>query len=179
MDRTLIDRFTALTLDSHACRMTENRKPSDYHDRFVAKLSSPTYAKDVLLGVMHFIYLIHAKHSNVYKIGIAVDVGARFEQLQGANFMELEVVKTWPVGEKWETRFAERNLHRILSDCHLRGEWFVLTPEQVKCFIEAESIVPLNKHNPLRPMTEEEEAEYLEMSVRGDFFIWAGMPWPL
>lgn len=178
-DRTLIDRFMCMTLDSHVLGLPKNRKPYEYHDRFLAHLNSPTYAKDTGVGVQHWLYVIQAGKSSVVKIGIAVDVGARLEQLRNANFCELSVFNAWRVGERWETRFAERNLHRILKPYRIRREWFALQDSQMKCLHQAETIYPLNRHNPLRPFTQEEESEYLDAAVRGEFFEWAQTPWPL
>jgi Meiotically up-regulated gene 113 len=176
--RTRIDRIAAMTLDSHIMGIASTPKRPDFYERFMKRLQSPTYAKDNAVGVKNHIYVVRAGQTNFFKIGIAVNVTYRLFQLQNGNHEELTVFKSWPSGERWETRFAERNIHRFLAHCRVRGEWFELNETQQRFIAEAPELFPFNKHNPLRDFTEEEFTEFLDHGERGDFFEWADFQWP-
>lgn len=70
------------------------------------------------------VYFIQAQRSLAIKIGFAVDISKRLDQLQTANAEELTVVGSTP-----GTVLDEKALHRRFATSHIRGEWFMATSE--------------------------------------------------
>lgn len=69
------------------------------------------------------LYLISAPEVDMFKIGISRNPLARFQALQGANAVQLLLIKTWAVDQKMALT-AERYAHAALRDSRIRGEWF-------------------------------------------------------
>ena len=69
-------------------------------------------------------YLIKNKNNGKYKIGHSKNPGQRENTLQSAE-PDIEIVKTWPYN-------IERLLHETYDKYRIRGEWFELTPIQIK-----------------------------------------------
>lgn len=69
-----------------------------------------------------FVYAIREVDSGRIKLGISRDPRARLAQLQTGNSQRLELVAY----RKASDRFAdEKEAHRLNSDVHIRGEWFM------------------------------------------------------
>ena len=79
----------------------------------------------------NYIYLI--KSDTSYKIGISKNPYKRIKELQTGNSLNLELISIF------ETCFAnklEKTLHRTFEHLHDRGEWFFLSPDDIKGFID-------------------------------------------
>ena len=81
------------------------------------------------------IYLIRASGTNMYKIGVANDVGARLKTLQTSHYEKLIIVRTFYNENAY---FLEKKLHDKYrkENKHIRGEWFELYKDDIKA-IEA------------------------------------------
>lgn len=66
-----------------------------------------------------FVYFIIAKPSSLVKIGIAKDPRGRVKILQTGNHEEL----TW-IGSLAGGHELEQEIHQMLADTRVRGEWF-------------------------------------------------------
>ena len=76
--------------------------------------------------VSHYVYVMkegHGKKSPV-KIGVAVDVDARREELQIGNSRKLIVVIRLGPMTKEVAFELEASMHRRFKPQHIRGEWF-------------------------------------------------------
>ena len=80
-----------------------------------------------------FLYLIKAKGTNFYKIGVATDKTRRLATLQNGSPLELTYVVT-KITEK--ARDLEQSLHAELKAYNVRGEWFELNPSLLKTVIK-------------------------------------------
>lgn len=79
-----------------------------------------------------YVYLAKCNHTKYYKIGFTSrEVGIRIKELETTN-PTLELYKFFPVKNKKE----EVNLHEIFKDKEMRGEWFKLTPIDLR-YIES------------------------------------------
>lgn len=74
-----------------------------------------------------YVYLLGAP--DFYKIGRAKNVDSRVKQLGIQLPWEIDLVHTIPCEDYIS---AERKLHRKFSDRRANGEWFMLTPDDVK-----------------------------------------------
>lgn len=97
-----------------------------------------------LIGEKYCVYFIRPKGSDAVKIGTTINIEQRLSDLQTANFMELEILATIQLGEQ-----AERELHKILENKHIRGEWFKLDDELMK-FIEIINSDPIAIYRKLK-----------------------------
>jgi hypothetical protein len=61
------------------------------------------------------------------KIGISIDPRTRMEFLQVGSSLPLELIDSW--SGSWE---EEKQWHREFSSKRVRGEWFDLSPEDLK-----------------------------------------------
>jgi len=69
-----------------------------------------------------FVYLIRAKGTNLYKIGVTDRrIANRLKELQTGSPIKLELVESI-ASDNYET--IERNLHQIWSKNRAQGEWF-------------------------------------------------------
>lgn len=75
------------------------------------------------------VYIV--KCHNFYKIGITDDIKRRLIGLQTGNPYELELVKVYQVPTSFES-----TLHEVLDHCHIRGEWFKMTPATLEVIME-------------------------------------------
>lgn len=78
-----------------------------------------------------FVYFLQRPDTRAVKIGFAADVGQRFDQLNGANDVELVLLAVMP-GVKRD----ERALHVRFAAHHKHCEWFHPAPEII-AFIRA------------------------------------------
>ena len=69
-------------------------------------------------------YLIKNNHTKLYKIGYSKNPKHREKTLQSQE-PSIKMVKIW-------NKNIERKLHKLYSEYRVRGEWFNLTPVQVK-----------------------------------------------
>jgi len=69
-------------------------------------------------------YLIKDLNNNLYKIGYSNNPELRESTLQSEK-PNIKMVKVWDT-------FIEKELHEKYKDQRIRGEWFKLTPTQVK-----------------------------------------------
>ncbi len=74
------------------------------------------------------IYIIKAGDKNIYKIGVATDIGNRLNTLQTANYEELKVVRSFYLENVYE---IEKELHFIYREKNIRGEWFRLSDNDI------------------------------------------------
>jgi len=65
------------------------------------------------------IYVIKSKERDEFKVGFSADPKQRLASLQTARADELELVYSFP-----GTVETERELHTLLAEFHIRGEWF-------------------------------------------------------
>jgi hypothetical protein len=69
-------------------------------------------------------YLMKNNHTKLYKIGYSKNPKHREKTLQSEE-PNIKMVKIW-------NKNIERKLHKLYSEYRVRGEWFNLTPVQVK-----------------------------------------------
>tara|TARA_R100000951_G_scaffold57000_1_gene47848 strand:- start:7 stop:510 length:504 start_codon:yes stop_codon:yes gene_type:complete len=69
-------------------------------------------------------YLIKNNHTKLYKIGYSKNPKHRERTLQSQE-PNIKMVKIWD-------KNIEKKLHKLYSEYRVRGEWFNLTPIQVK-----------------------------------------------
>jgi len=82
------------------------------------------------------VYLICAEFEGrrLYKIGYTRrDVSKRIKELKTGNGSEMYVMDSFK--SKWGTKI-EAQLHRTFKSKKINGEWFDLTDEDVKSFME-------------------------------------------
>jgi hypothetical protein len=82
------------------------------------------------------VYLICAEFEGrrLYKIGYTRrDVSKRIKELKTGNGSEMYVIDSFK--SKWGTKI-ESQLHRIFKNKKVNGEWFDLTDEDVKSFMD-------------------------------------------
>lgn len=95
---------------------------------FLNEFSSNEDIKDI----SGFIYLVHIKGSNFYKIGYTKNVIKRLATLQTANALELVIVERF---FSLNARYLEKEIHKYYESQKVRGEWFQFSEEQVKNFV--------------------------------------------
>ena len=66
------------------------------------------------------------------KIGVAKSISNRIASLQTGNPYEIVLLKEYKVHSEVAARAIEKTLHSMFKDKALRGEWFNLTPEDIK-----------------------------------------------
>ena len=71
------------------------------------------------LSRKQWVYLVHARGTNFYKIGIASCVKTRLHGLQNASPHELSLVTVIPGSQS-----LEKAIHRRFRGHRVRGEWF-------------------------------------------------------
>ena len=83
-----------------------------------------------------FIYLL--KCHQYYKIGVAKDVKARLAGIQTGNPYPVELVEKFEVVYS-AAGYLENLFHNTFYrfGCHVRGEWFELSPGKVKVFLDS------------------------------------------
>src|SRR5262249_13958519 len=67
-------------------------------------------------------YVIHAKSSSLFKLGISNDPNARLRDLQVGSPVPLKLIAATVVKSMEDERYA----HQILAQWHSHGEWFDL-----------------------------------------------------
>lgn len=78
---------------------------------------------------MAHVYLLEQAGDGLYKIGIAVDVGARLSMLQAGNPKEIGIVFSAECGN--QARVVEAELHSRYQRKRVIREWFALTANDV------------------------------------------------
>lgn len=74
---------------------------------------------------MAFVYFIRSgKLGNPIKIGYAVDVDKRINELQIGNPQKLHIIAAIPVDSKRQAQNIEKWMHHRFKRKHIRGEWF-------------------------------------------------------
>lgn len=69
-----------------------------------------------------YVYLIHMKDTPYYKIGISTNnPSKRLSELQVSTPYDLVLIESFQVPNP---RMLEREIHRVLAHCRVRGEWF-------------------------------------------------------
>lgn len=79
-----------------------------------------------------FIYLIQKGQSTHYKIGITKSIGKRLLSLQTSNSEPLSLTRSFETLHDYK---LEKFLHNFFRGSKLEGEWFDLTEEEVKDFL--------------------------------------------
>lgn len=71
------------------------------------------------------------------KIGVAGDPAARAKDIQTACPFEIALFRSWrlPISDR-DVFMFERQLHELLAEHRLQGEWFDLSPEQASDHVE-------------------------------------------
>lgn len=75
-----------------------------------------------------FVYVLHAKNTDLYKIGCTNDVNRRVKELEAMSPLELELIYTFETNEKFK---LEAVLHDLFSEDRCHGEWFCLNEKQL------------------------------------------------
>jgi hypothetical protein len=75
---------------------------------------------------MRYIYILRCH--TFYKIGIASDVKQRICQLQIGNPYKIELVECFEIDAQYVAKI-EKDLHRVLRNKNVSGEWFRLGDE--------------------------------------------------
>jgi len=73
----------------------------------------------------HYVYLMHNKHNNYYKIGRSIKPEYREKTLQ-AQEPDIALIDKWIASAE-----VEKILHRKYKDKKIRGEWFKLTIDDI------------------------------------------------
>lgn len=85
-----------------------------------------------------FVYFIEAKNGerrSPVKVGVANDIGKRIKELQCGNHMRLSEMSRVRFDSRKSAHLFESKMHSYLRDNHLSGEWFNLTPKDVRIAI--------------------------------------------
>ena len=97
---------------------------------------------------MGYVYLIHDKDKDVYKIGVTKSNSSkRLKQLQTGNSTELNIIYLF----KTEYPFRlETMLHKHFNNQNVRGEWFKLDniDDYMKVCENTNNIIESLKDNP-------------------------------
>jgi hypothetical protein len=83
------------------------------------------------------------------KIGRAMDVAQRIEELQTAHPETLRLVAYVHATQPGR---IEATLHQTYQNCRVRGEWFALTEDLVRLIRKHASIVALNRGTDIAPL---------------------------
>ncbi len=81
-----------------------------------------------------FIYVI-GPASGHQKIGISKDVKTRLKSLQTGHPEKLIIHHTEPVNPKI-VKIMEKTIHRELNHKKKKGEWFSMTPQEAKEYVQ-------------------------------------------
>lgn len=71
-----------------------------------------------------YLYLI--KSQNFCKIGITSNLTDRLVNLQAGNPHKIDLVSCYEFPDMYTSYRVEQKFHKILSQYHVRGEWFEL-----------------------------------------------------
>lgn len=83
-----------------------------------------------------YVYIIRAGRTNLYKIGISNDPQGRLDSLQTANPYKLKLIHVFKADN---AAAAEEELHRLLHNNRMEGEWFKLTPAEKDVLLSIEN----------------------------------------
>lgn len=76
-----------------------------------------------------YVYLIHCKGTNYYKIGVSkLPTQNRLSNLQSGCPFELEMLH---IQHCWNYYVIEKQIHKILKEKNIRGEWFEIEPKDL------------------------------------------------
>lgn len=78
-----------------------------------------------------FVYVLHMRDSDIFKIGRASDAARRFEELMLP--FEVDVIGVWAAEDMVA---AEASLHGRFATQRIRGEWFRLSVEDLQTLRE-------------------------------------------
>ena len=107
-------------------RSRQNRKPTS------TALNSPvSYSRNGNYNPNNgYVYLIHAEHTNLYKIGRTSDVQRRFRELSATKGPhEYKLLKAVATKDCVET---EKKMHHTFARFRRNGEWFELKKTDLK-----------------------------------------------
>ena len=96
-----------------------------------------------------FVYLVHAVKTSRFKIGRSKDVLRRMSALQYASPFKIRYVYHAYVSSMNE---IEMQLHQKFQPKREIGEWFTLTPEDVKACILFMRLSQVTEENPTVPV---------------------------
>lgn len=74
------------------------------------------------------LYILQLGDTDIFKIGISIDVKRRMKELQRKSPLEIKLIRAWR-GHDYE--YAESSLHYLFKNRRIRGEWFRLTPHDL------------------------------------------------
>jgi hypothetical protein len=77
---------------------------------------------------MSFVYIIQNTSTNIYKIGVSDNVDMRIKNLQTANGFPLLIIDKFICNNAFN---MENQIHKLLKEYKLTGEWFILTQEDL------------------------------------------------
>ena len=80
----------------------------------------------------NYLYLIHAKTTTWYKIGVTGNIDKRLAQLQTSTPLDLEVIAHCVCHNAYG---AEAYLHEQYKDNKVKGEWFSLSEDEITTLI--------------------------------------------
>lgn len=97
----------------------------DEKEEIIKNKKESTKVKDEK-EVEHFVYIMHNKHNNYYKIGRSINPVYREKTLQ-AQEPDVVLIDKWIASSE-----VEKILHRKFKDKKKRGEWFSLSENDIK-----------------------------------------------
>lgn len=95
-----------------------------------------TYIPPELTPVAGFVYMLQPTGHNVYKIGCTVDLDRRVKTMRNKYGFDVEYIAT---AFYIDYNLAETAWHEYFKSKKLISEWFLLSDEDVKYFIETTS----------------------------------------
>lgn len=103
--------------------------------------------------VPHYLYVIQS--NDAIKIGITHNLQQRFNDLQGANPVELQLIYAFKFDSRGQAEALETLLHERFAQYQIHGEWFVVDHNKVLedvefgvRFYEAMTEKPIDIHLP-------------------------------
>jgi hypothetical protein len=82
------------------------------------------------------IYIIGPREQRPVKVGVSSDCWRRLGGIQGGNWHDLFVLRSFWVESTRDARKIEQTTHVELREQHLSGEWFEVTTEQAVAALE-------------------------------------------
>jgi hypothetical protein len=77
------------------------------------------------------VYIVKTDGLPFFKIGVAMNPASRLSALQTACPLDLSIVGVWQVTDDQASRL-EKSLHRAFKRHSVRGEWFTMSPPDLK-----------------------------------------------
>lgn len=79
-----------------------------------------------------YVYLIHGIGTSWYKIGVSLDTKVRLKQLGTQGPFKIELIHQLKVDDMVA---VESYFHRLFNGKRAEGEWFTLSPDDIKLFV--------------------------------------------